>query len=184
MARRRGPSPKRLAVSISCDIWQDPSWRTVSSFAQYTYLMVAGQPRPGSAHEWPLADAEQWATLSRETSAQDLLMAMDELEDAGWVEQDEWSVRLLRSDMVMPPSACGHVETERARLDWGLRRRVFSEHGRICRACGATENLCIDHVVALAAGGTSDIDNLAVLCRSCNSSKGTKPWDAWMRGRA
>ena len=39
-------------------------------------------------------------------------------------------------------------------------------------------DLTVDHVVPLAAGGAPmDIGNLAVLCRSCNSTKGASEGD-------
>jgi len=46
-----------------------------------------------------------------------------------------------------------------------------------CLACGATENLSLDHVVPIARGGLNSIENIQVLCRSCNSSKRTKTTD-------
>ena len=38
--------------------------------------------------------------------------------------------------------------------------------------CSITENLTIDHIVALSRGGSDELDNLQFLCRSHNSSKG------------
>lgn len=43
-----------------------------------------------------------------------------------------------------------------------------------CRHCGATEDLCVDHVRPVARGGTSERSNLQPLCRRCNSSKGAR----------
>lgn len=43
-----------------------------------------------------------------------------------------------------------------------------------CLRCGATKDLTADHVVPIALGGHSNIENIQVLCRSCNSWKGTK----------
>lgn len=42
-----------------------------------------------------------------------------------------------------------------------------------CAFCGAPSEH-VDHIDPLAAGGTSDWDNLAALCASCNTSKGSK----------
>jgi 5-methylcytosine-specific restriction endonuclease McrA len=39
--------------------------------------------------------------------------------------------------------------------------------------CGRTEDLTADHVIPLAAGGTHD-GARQVLCRSCNTKKGTR----------
>lgn len=46
-----------------------------------------------------------------------------------------------------------------------------------CQKCGTNDNLSLDHVVPLACGGRNDIDNMQVLCGTCNSSKGTKTID-------
>jgi len=37
--------------------------------------------------------------------------------------------------------------------------------------------LCVDHINPLVDGGRNDIFNLQILCKSCNSSKGTKSTD-------
>lgn len=47
----------------------------------------------------------------------------------------------------------------------------------LCLNCGTMDNLSIDHVVPLAAGGPNTPDNLQVLCVSCNSIKHTKTID-------
>jgi 5-methylcytosine-specific restriction endonuclease McrA len=43
-----------------------------------------------------------------------------------------------------------------------------------CLRCGAASDLTCDHVVPVSRGGRSDIDNLQLLCRSCNASKRDK----------
>ena len=43
-----------------------------------------------------------------------------------------------------------------------------------CLACGTKDDLTLDHVVPLALGGADSEDNIQVLCRSCNSSKGAR----------
>lgn len=40
-----------------------------------------------------------------------------------------------------------------------------------CAACGATEDLTVDHIVPLARGGRGELSNLQTLCRMCNGSK-------------
>lgn len=51
------------------------------------------------------------------------------------------------------------------------RTRVMDRDGNACQKCAATSHLCIDHVIPVSLGGTSDDDNLQVLCMSCNSKK-------------
>lgn len=69
------------------------------------------------------------------------------------------------------------------RIPAEVKRLVMERDGRVCQDCGATEDLTIDHkMVPWVNGGTSkDPANLQVLCRSCNSRKGTRPWPAYTK---
>ena len=63
------------------------------------------------------------------------------------------------------------------RLSARVLRAWCGEHGNWCpgyqRPAHRATDLTVDHVVPLAAGGAPfDIGNTAVLCRSCNSTKG------------
>ncbi|MGK2852252.1 MAG: HNH endonuclease [Candidatus Limnocylindrales bacterium] len=63
------------------------------------------------------------------------------------------------------------------RLSARVLRAWRGEHGNWCpgyqRPAHPASDLTVDHVVPLAAGGAPfDIANTAVLCRSCNSTKG------------
>lgn len=44
-------------------------------------------------------------------------------------------------------------------------------HRGPCFYCGATEQITIDHVIAIARGGIDGIGNLVPACKSCNSQK-------------
>ena len=57
-------------------------------------------------------------------------------------------------------------------LTMAQRRRVLERDDHRCRACGATDRLEIDHVIPISQGGTSEDDNLQVLCNPCNRVKG------------
>ena len=54
------------------------------------------------------------------------------------------------------------------------RERILKRDNNTCQHCAGTENLHIDHVVPIAAGGSSDDDNLQVLCAACNTKKRNK----------
>jgi len=43
-----------------------------------------------------------------------------------------------------------------------------------CQKCGNKNDLTFDHIIPVLLGGRSEKENAQVLCRSCNSSKGTK----------
>lgn len=46
-----------------------------------------------------------------------------------------------------------------------------------CHYCGNTDDLTIDHIVPSSQGGKDTPSNITVACRSCNSRKGTKPYN-------
>jgi len=51
-----------------------------------------------------------------------------------------------------------------------LRREMIVKFG-MCFNCHSEDDLTIDHIVPMSLGGKHEIDNLQVLCRSCNSRK-------------
>ncbi len=58
--------------------------------------------------------------------------------------------------------------------DWTYRSnrmQVLEAGGYQCAYCGAPAST-VDHVLPLARGGTSDVDNLVPCCSRCNSSRG------------
>jgi 5-methylcytosine-specific restriction protein A len=68
------------------------------------------------------------------------------------------------------------------RLSARVLRAWRGEHGNWCpgyqRDAHPAGDLTVDHVMPLAAGGAPfDIGNCAVLCRSCNSTKGSSEAD-------
>lgn len=54
--------------------------------------------------------------------------------------------------------------------------RLCAAYGEKCANCGVTPDedttLAIDHIMSIAKGGTSDYDNLQLLCAECNRIKG------------
>lgn len=52
---------------------------------------------------------------------------------------------------------------------------LIKRDGDICKYCGkqlSNDEIIIDHILPVRCGGNSEIDNLAVSCRSCNMKKG------------
>lgn len=51
-----------------------------------------------------------------------------------------------------------------------LAAQVIAAHP-FCVDCGATTDLCADHVLPISRGGTNTLDNYQVRCRSCNTAR-------------
>lgn len=52
-----------------------------------------------------------------------------------------------------------------------VRRAVFERDGGRCAVCEATFDLQYDHVLPVAHGGATSVENLQLLCGSCNREK-------------
>jgi len=65
------------------------------------------------------------------------------------------------------------VSSDRRDLTW-LLDALVDFWGSLCVYCGEAANLEIEHIVPLARGGTNEIGNLTVSCRTCNAKKRTK----------
>ena len=51
------------------------------------------------------------------------------------------------------------------------RARVYRRDGHRCVACGAGEDLTLDHRVPIARGGGDHDSNLQTMCATCNLTK-------------
>jgi 5-methylcytosine-specific restriction endonuclease McrA len=66
--------------------------------------------------------------------------------------------------------ALDEINSRRYRVQ---RERVFMRDGRACQLCGTDEGeMHIDHIIPRKAGGDHSLDNLRVLCKTCNLRKG------------
>jgi len=55
-------------------------------------------------------------------------------------------------------------------------KKLLHKYKFRCVECGSEEKLTIDHIKPVSKGGTDDLSNLQILCKSCNSRKGAK-WE-------
>lgn len=60
------------------------------------------------------------------------------------------------------------------------KKELFVLANSPCFYCQKTENITVDHVVAISRGGRDAIGNLVSACKSCNSSKGALTIMEWL----
>ena len=53
-----------------------------------------------------------------------------------------------------------------------IRREVLARDNHQCVRCGAKKDLTLDHIFPFSKGGSNTPENLQVLCKACNFSKG------------
>lgn len=106
--------------------------------------------------------------------------------DSKWREENTEYFREYKRNwwQANPDKKRAHSNNRRARKagnggsftaeEW---RDLCNKYDNQCLCCGEQKKLTADHVIPLVKGGTSNIDNIQPLCRSCNASKGTKTID-------
>jgi hypothetical protein len=100
--------------------------------------------------------------------------------DGRWAEDERWLQAYLSGSEDTPPLE--HEPAARIRITQAMRRalwmRDFGERRAVgdCAVCG-TEilymNFDVGHVRAVARGGSTEMGNLAAICRPCNLGMGT-----------
>ncbi len=94
-----------------------------------------------------------------------------------WVARSLWEMGVSQDNLFFRRLASKIEASEIKRVRYAARKHkqaVGDAQGWICPYCGrdvSGRNGAIDHKIPVSRGGTSELDNLAVLCRSCNTSK-------------
>jgi len=91
--------------------------------------------------------------------------------DVGWTEYDDVIERLKRSYT--------NSGKKRQGISLKTRHQVFERDGFRCCDCGASPQrdgvvLHVDHKIAVANGGSNELNNLRTLCRDCNAGKSAR----------
>jgi hypothetical protein len=85
-----------------------------------------------------------------------------------YITASEKRIKFLKSYKNKREKACKYISNPT------IRKKIFKRDGKKCAKCGTKKDLTIDHIKSIYHGGKNELDNLQVLCKSCNSSKGVK----------
>ena len=55
-----------------------------------------------------------------------------------------------------------------------VRRKVWIRSKGQCAACGSRKDLQYDYILAISEGGNNTLDNLQLLCKTCDREKSVK----------
>jgi HNH endonuclease len=118
--------------------------------------------------------------LRCEVTAAQVGWALDYLQESGFIDVRWYSDETcdFRVGATLPPIPA--PPPGRKPLSPAVRATVLARDGHSCVVCFAGDDLHIDHIVPVVAGGTDDPANLQVLCRTHNLRKGTRSNDEFM----
>ena len=77
-------------------------------------------------------------------------------------------VYLILSERNSPTKVPFTTQTSSKNISEAIKKEVWRRANGKCQKCSSTFALQIDHITPKARGGTNYIDNLRLLCRSCN----------------
>lgn len=109
----------------------------------------------------------EWMTPWEEAKYQGLAEG-DTIEDIeAWVHQQKRWRETREQAREHIPRLRRELQAHYAKTFLKIGRR----DGFHCQQCRTTHDMDIDHIISLINGGTNDLNNLQLLCDSCNSSK-------------
>jgi hypothetical protein len=89
-------------------IWSDDDWRALTMDAQHVYLMLLSHPDRNSAGVLSLTK-RKWMRLAADMRADRLGLALDELDDAGFVVVDEDTEEVLVRAFIRRATVYKHI---------------------------------------------------------------------------
>lgn len=157
----------------------DDSWHVEFSFTPQDYLACGG--------DLPIQSAVKFfSSVNREQFGRFLgLLEAEHIQfvdlQCKYIDGLEHSSRDLKTALdeayaLLKKSSESGVRAEFTSQRNELYGALVERDGEDCAMCGSTENLSIDHDVPVSKGGSNELSNLVILCKSCNSRKHNGPY--------
>ena len=170
----------------------EEAWKTIQSASLPVRL---GRDMPSAALAGLGPDDVWWHSgLLWSTKELDLSPEVVAIAAAGWSDWERRQQQALHRHadedaLIAAAEAMAKEERRKARLAWAdaklsgesarrqpiprtIRYEVFTRDQGRCVECGSQFELQFDHIIPVAMGGATSVDNLQLLCSDCNRRKG------------
>ena len=130
---------------------------------------IVFDPFCGCATTLVAADDLQRSWVGIDISAKAADLVVERIEDRQGLFRDI----VHRSD-ILQRTDLGRIPAYNSTVN---RKHLYGEQGGDCAACSthfSTQHLEVDHIIAVAKGGTHHLSNLQLLCGHCNRVKGDR----------
>lgn len=86
--------------------------------------------------------------------------------------QQRETQRINRAQQIVAMGSQPRESSSRGSIPEDVKHYVWTRDQGRCRSCGSATELQFDHVIPIAMGGSSQAENLQILCGPCNRRKG------------
>lgn len=168
-----------IRAHIPTAIWHDPVFTGLTGGAQWLFFLMLSQPERSSKGHIAIV-RRRWSLKARDVTVEEIQAWLEELDatDLVHVDWDREDAYLLRYVMPhwrsRPHKARRPRAPKRPPIPAAIRDAVLARDGDACLECGSRNDLTLDHIHPYSRGGLDTVENLRVLCRPCNSSKGAR----------
>lgn len=119
---------------------------------------------------WWYSDGLFWSSRPYKNQKDHNFISL-KVEEYALEQRDEYS-RLQQKVERLRQISCRSVKGSRAKIPDDIVAFVLTRDAEKCVACSSKEELQIDHVVPVSRGGSDSVENLQLLCRTCNQKRG------------
>jgi len=137
--------------------WKQVSFDTIRATQKDDPVMLL---RDGRRSLWAFHDCFYW---------DDEGLQADDVKALVYQRERRSQQKLQTARSLMNAEAAGRPT--RIPIPTEVRRAVFERDGGRCVECGSNFDLQYDHLLPVAHGGATTLENLQLLCADCNRSK-------------